>query len=213
MPIFQDFLKETISSPTNLTELFILKFTRQQLIDAGWQDNAELDHTYLHALTLIGNKSATTTKYLFKLLKRDFPDQHASLQMRDEPAPLELAIEAETKDEIKNLNKATKQITELLRCPVVSAGALMPDACPAGSAPASMPVGGAISVENAIIPAAHSADICCSLHASFYHTELTAAEQIDTLMKETRFGPVGVEIRKIKFTTLYLRNRSGAIHS
>ena len=111
--------------------------------------------------------------------------------MRDEPAPLSLAIEADTPAGIKNLNMAIKQITELLRCPVVSSGTLMPDACPAGNAPASMPVGGAIAVENAIIPAAHSADICCSLMATFYHTDMSASEQVDTLMKHTRFGPGG----------------------
>lgn len=168
-----------------------MKLTRQQLLDAGWQDNAQLDQIYQHALSLIAKESATTTKYLFKLLKRDFPDQHAALRMRETPAPLELAISASGKDEVKNLNKSIKQITELLRCPVVNAGALMPDACPAGSALASMPVGGAIAVDNAIIPAAHSADICCSLHASFYHTELDVAAQIDTLMQQTRFGPGG----------------------
>lgn len=168
-----------------------MKLTKQQLIDAGWQDNSKLHQIHQHALSLIENGSANTTKYLFKLLKRDFPNQHAALRMRDQPAPLKLAIEANTKDETKNLNKAIRQINELLRCPVVSAGALMPDACPAGSAPASMPVGGAIAVSNAIIPAAHSADICCSLHASFFHTTLDIKEQIDTLMQETRFGPGG----------------------
>ena len=102
--------------------------------------------------------------------------------MRDTPAPLSLAIETETKDEIKNLDIAKNHITELLRCPVVTAGTLMPDACPAASAgtTTALPVGGAISVENAIIPAAHSADICCSLLATFYHTELPIAEQMDT---------------------------------
>ncbi len=35
----------------------------------------------------------------------------------------------------------------------------MPDACPAGAGEAVIPVGGAIAVKNAIIPAAHSADV------------------------------------------------------
>lgn len=111
--------------------------------------------------------------------------------MRVTPASLTLAIDADTPAAIKNLNLAKKQITELLRCPVVSSGTLMPDACPAGSAPASMPVGGAIAAENAIIPAAHSADICCSLRATFYHTDIQVAEQVDTLLQHTRFGPGG----------------------
>ena len=168
-----------------------MKLTKQQLIDAGWLDNEQLDHIYQHALSLIDNSGVTTTKYLFKLLKRDYPEQHATLGMRELPAPLHLAIDADTPVEEKNIAKAIKQITELLRCPVISEGALMPDACPAGSASASMPVGGAISVNNAIIPAAHSADICCSLLATFYHTEMSTKNQIDTLMEQTRFGPGG----------------------
>ncbi|MGJ8655727.1 MAG: RtcB family protein [Akkermansiaceae bacterium] len=165
--------------------------TRQFLINLGWADTPALDEILQHAKHLITDKGVTTQKYLIKSLKRDFPNSHASLTMREHPAPLSLAIEADSKEAIKNLTLATKQITELLRCPVVSSGTLMPDACPAGNAPASMPVGGAIAVENAIIPAAHSADICCSLLATFYHTDIPADEQVDTLMQHTRFGPGG----------------------
>ena len=165
--------------------------TRQFLIDSGWTDTPELDDIILHAQMLISEKGINTKKYLIKTLKRDFPDLHAAIRMRDQPAPLSLAIEADTPASIKNLKLAKKQITELLRCPVVQSGSLMPDACPAGSAAASMPVGGAIAVENAIIPAAHSADICCSLLATFYHSEMPVSEQVDTLMQHTRFGPGG----------------------
>ena len=168
-----------------------MKLTKQELIAAGWQDTPQLDEIYQRALTLIEQKQISTQKYLFKHLKREFPDTHAALRMREIPAPLSLAITAEGKDAEKNLAIAKHQITELLRCPVVSSGTLMPDACPAGSAPASMPVGGAIAVENAIIPAAHSADICCSLLATFYHTELNITQQMDALFASTRFGPGG----------------------
>jgi len=172
--------------------------TRQFLIDSGWTDCSELDDIIIHAQKLISEKGINTKKYLIKSLKRDFPDVHATLRMRDHPAPLSLAIEAEVDSpaSIKNLKLAQTQITELLRCPVVSSGTLMPDACPAGSAPASMPVGGAIAVENAIIPAAHSSDICCSLLATFYHSEMPASEQVDTLIQHTRFGPGGREKSK-----------------
>ncbi len=175
----------------NLEKTYILKLTKQQLIDAGWQNDQQLDTIYQHALGLIRDNNKLTTKYLYKLLKREFPDSHATLTMLTNSAPLSLAIDTETPAEEKNLSKALKQIKELLRCPVVSQGTLMPDACPAGSAPASMPVGAAIAVENAIIPAAHSADICCSLLATFYHTELPVSQQLNSLMQHTRFGPGG----------------------
>ena len=172
-------------------KLTVNTITKQYLIQLGWTDTPALDSIIAHAKHLISERGVNTQKYLLKSLKRDFPESHASLTMRDSPSPLSLAIDADSPASIKNLKLATKQITELLRCPVVSAGTLMPDACPAGNAPASMPVGGAIAVENAIIPAAHSADICCSLLATFYHTDLSAAEQVNTLMKHTRFGPGG----------------------
>ncbi len=172
-------------------KLTVTTITKQFLIEAGWADSPQLNEIISHAKHLIETKGVSTQKYLFKSLKRDFPGSYATLAMRDVPAPLSLAIEADTPAAIKNLAIAKKQITELLRCPVVSSGVLMPDACPAGNAPASMPVGGAIAVENAVIPAAHSADICCSLLATFYHTDLPATEQVDTLMKHTRFGPGG----------------------
>lgn len=45
---------------------------------------------------------------------------------------------------------------ELMARPVVEAGVLMPDTCPLGSGIATIPVGGAVAVKNAIVPAAHS---------------------------------------------------------
>src|SRR5690606_26584923 len=53
---------------------------------------------------------------------------------------------------------------------------------------ASIPVGGAIAVENAIIPSAHSADICCSMFATFYEERSSVASELDALMDVTRFG-------------------------
>lgn len=67
----------------------------------------------------------------------------------------------------------------------------MPDACPVSSAFASIPVGGAIAAENAIIPGAHSEDVCCSMFASFYQTDAPIGTQLDALMASTRFGPGG----------------------
>jgi RNA-splicing ligase RtcB len=67
----------------------------------------------------------------------------------------------------------------------------MPDACPAGNARATIPVGGAIAVKNAIIPSAHSADICCSMHATFFTCTKGTSALLDDLMASTRFGAGG----------------------
>ena len=75
-------------------------------------------------------------------------------------------IEAETEDEQANLIQVREHMTELMRTPKITAGAVMPDACPAGPK-GTIPVGG-IAVSEAIHPGMHSADICCSMAISVY---------------------------------------------
>jgi len=111
--------------------------------------------------------------------------------MREHPAPCTEAIRVETKEEKSNLSKVRDRMGELLRTPVIQRGAVMPDACPTSPEKASMPVGGAIAVENAIIPSAHSADICCSMFATFYHPRSEVVNELDALTESTRFGPGG----------------------
>ena len=82
-------------------------------------------------------------------------------------------------------------MNELLHIPVVQRGVIMPDACPSGHSFATIPVGGAIAVENAIIPGAHSADICCSMFASFFPDNHPIGEMMDHLQKTTHFGAGG----------------------
>ncbi|NIP95563.1 MAG: RtcB family protein, partial [Akkermansiaceae bacterium] len=53
------------------------------------------------------------------------------------------------------------------------------------------PVGGAIAVQNAIIPSAHSADICCSMYATFYRERSEVKNELNALAAATRFGPGG----------------------
>jgi hypothetical protein len=67
----------------------------------------------------------------------------------------------------------------------------MPDACPSGGSRATIPVGGGIEVENAIIPGAHSADICCSMFATFFPANHPIGEMMDHLQKTTHFGAGG----------------------
>lgn len=70
----------------------------------------------------------------------------------------------------------------LLRVPIIQRGAITPDACPTGHASASIPVGGAVVAENAIIPGAHSEDVCCSMYATFFKTAAGVESQLDALM-------------------------------
>lgn len=70
-------------------------------------------------------------------------------------------IRAETPDEISNVESVVGAMKELLKTPTLVEGAVMPDACPTG--PGQIPVGGVVAAHNAIHPAMHSADICCSV--------------------------------------------------
>jgi len=100
------------------------------------------------------------------------------------------AIAAETPEDAANIAAVRTHMAELMRCPVLEHGAVMPDACPSGSAPGTIPVGGAV-VSRAIHPAFHSADICCSMYASVFLPGTTTPAFMDALVASTRFGPGG----------------------
>ncbi len=102
--------------------------------------------------------------------------------------PCHVNIESETPDEADNVAKVLATMEILLRTPVVRAGSVMPDACPAGP-PGTIPVGG-IAVSEAIHPGMHSADICCSMAISVFPGVAPAA-LLDAVHAVTHFGPGG----------------------
>jgi len=102
--------------------------------------------------------------------------------------PFHLNIEAEAADEQANIDSVVLSMTELMRTPVVKAGAVMPDACPAGPI-GTIPVGG-IAVSEGIHPGMHSADICCSMAISVFPGVAPAA-LLDAVHAVTHFGPGG----------------------
>jgi RNA-splicing ligase RtcB len=100
-----------------------------------------------------------------------------------------LNLEAEDAAEADNVAKVTETMDALMRTPTVRAGAVMPDACPAGPV-GSIPVGGVVVTEGAIHPGMHSADICCSVML----TDFGAADPkavLDAVHEVTHFGPGG----------------------
>jgi tRNA-splicing ligase RtcB len=164
--------------------------TEQDLLDAGYASGSMIGEM-LARVDAHEENGVSDAKYLMKLLKREFSAPPLKLAMREKPAAFAEAIEGVTKDEKKNVEKVRKQMRDLLKVPIIQRGAVMPDACPAGMAPAVIPVGGAIAVENAIIPSAHSADVCCSMFATFYEARTEVKEEINALATATRFGPGG----------------------
>ena len=164
--------------------------TPSDLLLAGWQDGPQMD-VLLDAVRVMEHRGIRDAAYALKKLRRDFPPPDRRLRLRNEAAPLTEAIAATSPLDAQNIGAVRRQMNELLRVPVVLRGAVMPDACPAGSAPASIPVGGIIAVDRAIIPSAHSEDVCCSMHASFFRSDRSTREIMDALQTCTRFGAGG----------------------
>ncbi|MBV9244674.1 MAG: RNA-splicing ligase RtcB, partial [Methylobacteriaceae bacterium] len=77
-------------------------------------------------------------------------------------------VAPETAEEVENIAAVEAHMRELMRVPTIVAGAVMPDACPAGAAPGTIPVGGVAAAKEAIHPGMHSADICCSMAVSIF---------------------------------------------
>lgn len=106
-------------------------------------------------------------------------------------APFHVNIEAADEDEAKNLADVSETMRTLMRTPTVEAGAVLPDACPAGPL-GTIPVGGVVAARGAIHPGMHSADICCSVMI----TDLGMADPkavLDAATAVTHFGPGGRE--------------------
>lgn len=85
-----------------------------------------------------------------------------TIEPYEAPHPYYKNIRAESEDEESNVQQVFETMNYLMRTPTIVNGAVMPDACPTG-AKGQIPVGGVVAAKNAIHPAMHSADICCSV--------------------------------------------------
>ncbi|MEM9260552.1 MAG: RtcB family protein, partial [Bacteroidota bacterium] len=107
------------------------------------------------------------------------------------PLPYFRNIRAETEEDAENVASVIQTMDILMTTPTLVAGAVMPDACPTG-APGQIPVGGVAVAKNAIHPAMHSADVCCSvMMTNFGKTDPKAI--LDAAHAVTHFGPGGRE--------------------
>jgi RNA-splicing ligase RtcB len=113
--------------------------------------------------------------------------------------PFTLNIRAEEPEDADNIAGVERHMAELMRVPTLVAGAVMPDACPAGSAPGTIPVGGVAAAKDAIHPGFHSADICCSMAVTVFGKGVNPTAVLDAGMKLSHFGgggrPRGANVR------------------
>lgn len=163
--------------------------TSQDLIAAGYEPGA-IFKILLAKIAEYEAKGIADPNYALKLLKRDCGAPVVRMQRRAQPIPFSEAITPANAEEEKNVERVRKQMHELLRTPILSAGVILPDACPVSPVEAVIPVGAAVVAENAIIPSAHSADICCSMWATFYEERSSIASELDDLLSVTNFGPI-----------------------
>ncbi len=144
----------------------------------------------LRLADLMGREGKTNEEIASTLIKI-FGQEIKKLCLNDtiEGLPFFNALGDPTSEtERDNQERSIKHMEEMMAIPVVKTAAIMPDACPAGG---GITVGGIIGVENAIIPSAHSADICCSMRTTFFESTMTPKEMMDQLMASTHFGCIG----------------------
>lgn len=156
--------------------------TGKTLIEWGFAPGAWFNNALAEAnrMRLEGSMNETIRQRL-----RDMEPKvhHLPLQA---PVSVHYNIETQTPEEIANLASVRSAMDVLATIPTVRAGAVMPDACPAGT----IPVGGVVATENAIHPGFHSADICCSVafaNLGFVDPKIV----LDRAMQITHFGPGG----------------------
>ena len=114
------------------------------------------------------------------------PTPHIPLQAS---LPFAMNLEAEDEADLDTVTKVRETMAALMRTPTVRAGAVMPDACPAGPM-GTIPVGGVVVTEGTIHPGMHSADICCSLMLTEF-ADADPAAVLDAMQAITHFGPGG----------------------
>lgn len=84
------------------------------------------------------------------------------IEPHDKAIPFHQNIRAENELEQSNVDSVVNTMHAVMKTPTVIGGAVMPDACPTGPV-GNIPVGGVVKTRDAIHPAMHSADICCSV--------------------------------------------------
>lgn len=152
--------------------------TGKDLIEAG----ATPGKWFSQAIAMVNEGSAS----IGEAIAHFAPPPH--IPLHTEGRPFFANIRAENEHEESNVAAVMETMRELMRTPVIKAGAVMPDACPAGGL-GTIPVGGVVASEH-IHPGMHSADICCSMAISIFR-EASPAALLDAVHEVTHFGPGG----------------------
>ncbi|MEL7116188.1 MAG: RtcB family protein [Pseudomonadota bacterium] len=161
-----------------------MAITGKDLIDMGFPPGPEFGRALRHI-----NAEGLTGDALVAYVAFAKPAPIEVQPLLAEPAPFHRNIEAETEDEVANVDAVMRSMDRLMHTPTLVEGAVMPDACPAGPE-GTIPVGGVAVARNAIHPGMHSADICCSVMLTEFD-DADPAAVMDAVHAATHFGPGG----------------------
>jgi RNA-splicing ligase RtcB len=163
--------------------------TGHTLIEWGFQRGPWFADAISYANQLTANgKSEDEVKAFLTEMQPTIPPE---ILVRTNSIPFSRFIEPETDDEILNTTSVLTHMDALVRTPTIERAAVMPDACPSGSALGTIPVGGVVATKDAIHPGFHSADICCSMFISVFKRQEDVGKVLDAAMRVTHFGPGG----------------------
>lgn len=158
--------------------------TGQTLIDLGFAPGkwfaGALEHLAEHPLQ---------GKELLSYLHSVAPAPVLTIDPYPEPLAYHRNLRAEAENEQDNVEKVFATMDALMTTPTLTAGAVMPDACPTGGI-GQIPVGGVVAARNAIHPAMHSADVCCSVMIT-YLGDADPKAVLDAAHSITHFGRGG----------------------
>lgn len=161
------------------------------LIAAGFKPGKHFPQ--LLDLANIMEADGQSTETIFSALRQATPAEPEPLVLRTNDIPfgdfLYNTIDLDNSYEVDNYQSVVQHMDALMRVPVIKAGAIMPDACPSGSALGTIPVGGVIAAENAILPDMHSADVCCSMAITIFKRQDDPKAVLDAAQAVTHFGP------------------------
>ncbi len=155
--------------------------TGKTLIELGFKPNKRFPKIVAHC-----NKHQLTGTDLLDYVRSQIPPE---IEPYDTPIAYHKNIRATSPTETVNVEKVFATMNELMKTPTLKYGAVMPDACPTGPV-GQIPVGGIVAAKNAIHPAMHSADICCSVMMTNLG-KIDPKKVLDKAHGVTHFGPGG----------------------
>ncbi|MCI4669593.1 MAG: RtcB family protein [Bacteroidia bacterium] len=158
-----------------------MKITGKTLVEMGYRPGKWFKEALEHV-----NQHELTGEALTSFLDSREPE---IIDPHEKPIPFYKNLRAENEFELDNVNKVFATMNKLMKTPTAIGGVVMPDACPSGPE-GSIPVGGVVATKNAIHPAMHSADICCSVMMSSFG-KIDPKTVLDAAHAVTHFGGGG----------------------